>query len=698
MDVFITAALGLLLTPHHPSIRPLTNARVTAPPTMVNLEWRVFGVDVPVLDTAVDGHADYNKVLNVSAVLHDAVCERLGVDAQKLPIDRIQLVRKSLDARPPRGRGRKSRITTEREVSWSHVVDVKLNHAEAKRIKAQPGRIVPAAKERIILKTTRLATPAEKPAKAADSASPPSVVVIGAGPCGLFAALTLARAGHKVTLCERGKPVEERGRSIGALVKRGILDGESNFCYGEGGAGTWSDGKLTTRIGRNSAQVRTVLQTLVRFGAPERILYDGKPHLGTDNLVRLLKRFREELISLGTMIQWDSRVEGLLVENDGAADGEDGCRRVVGVRLSNGEELRTDRVVLAAGHSARELYSELISCGATLTPKDFAVGFRIEHPQEVINEAQYGRELSEKHCHKGGRGPLPPASYRLATTVRSGGGGEEGHGQEEEDGRWRKEKAGGNGDRGVYSFCMCPGGQIVPTSLRPDHLCVNGMSYSNRGSRWANSAVVVSVGASYGDYPGLQQDASATESEAAGGDGDGGGAAAQPELAGLLFQEDMESRAAKMGGGDLKCPVQRVTDFLDGVDPSDDDPPLPPSSYRLGVKAAPLHTLYPPAITQALRDGIRSFASSMPGFDCDEALLHGVETRTSAPVQIARDGNTCEAVGLYNLFPAGEGAGYAGGIVSAAVDGLRVAEALLQVAEEDKGKGGRASGESEAER
>ena len=237
------------------------------------------------------------------------------------------------------------------------------------------------------------------------------VVVVGAGPCGLFAALRLAHAGVRVTLCERGKPVEERGRSIGALIKRGVLDPESNFCYGEGGAGTWSDGKLTTRIGRNSAEVRYVLETLVRFGAPERILLDGKPHLGTDNLVRLLKAFRAELIERGAEIMWDARVESLVLEADGdeaAGGGRAGAAaapppRVAGVRLRSGELLRADAVVLAAGHSARELYAELIRCGASLAPKDFAVGFRIEHPQTVINAAQYGDDLAAELCEKGVR-------------------------------------------------------------------------------------------------------------------------------------------------------------------------------------------------------------------------------------------------------------------------------------------------------
>lgn len=421
--------------------------------------------------------------------------------------------------------------------------------------------------------------------------------------------------------------------------------------------------------------MREVLETLVDFGAPSRILLDGKPHLGTDNLVRLLKNFRGELLSLGAEIKWDCRVDQLvmgeqtgLAANDGADDAVKGVVR--GVKLANGETLMADAVVLAAGHSARELYLELIARGATLVPKDFAVGFRVEHPQSLINRAQYGEMAG--YCEEGGRGELPPASYRLATTVYpeedadASSAGDKGREPERQAGaksskrgRSTKTDEDKTGGRGIYSFCMCPGGQIVPTSIVPERLCINGMSYSNRGSKWANSAVVVSVGSEYGDYQGM--------------DGESGDGPA--ELAGLRFQEAMEARAALMGGEGLICPVQRVSDFIEGRLSQE---PLPSSSYRRGVKSAPLHELYPPPVTMALRTALRRWGQTMQGFDGDEALLHGVETRTSAPVQIKRTAETCEAVGLVGLFPAGEGAGYAGGIVSAAVDGLRVAKALLQ--------------------
>ena len=592
------------------------SARRTPPPALLHRDWRVFGVEVPVdLD-------DKHTSLDVSERLRHALAERLGLGAPP-PLDDIQLVRKSLDARPRRAGGRRGKLIGGHEVAWSYVVDVKLDAADAKRLSKQhqPGRLVPAAPERVASST--IPAPARRGAR---------VIVVGAGPCGLFAALKLAQAGMRPVVIERGKPVRDRAKDIGALTARRVLNGESNFCYGEGGAGTWSDGKLTTRIGRNSEEVREVLATLVRFGAPSRILLDGKPHLGTDNLVRLLQGFRKELIALGGEYRWSSRVERLIRSEDG--DG-----RVVGVGLADGSEERGEAVVLAAGHSARELYAELVAQGATLAPKIFAVGFRVEHPQAFVNAAQYGDELA-KNTDTTGRGyGLPAASYRMALGTADA------------------EK----GERGCYSFCMCPGGQVVPTSLEKGRLCINGMSFSNRASRWANSAVVVSVGAEYGDL---------------GPEGDlrdcvGGG----DPLAGLRFQEEMEARAAEMGGGDLECPVQRVPDFLEGKLSTE---PLPRSSYRLGVRPAPLHELYPPAVTEALREALRRWGRTMPGFASEDALLHGVETRTSAPVQVQREGATFEALGLPGLYPAGEGAGYAGGIVSAAVDGLRVGRALAE--------------------
>uniref|UniRef100_A0A2N9EYW1 FAD-binding domain-containing protein n=1 Tax=Fagus sylvatica TaxID=28930 RepID=A0A2N9EYW1_FAGSY len=425
------------------------------------------------------------------------------------------------------------------------------------------------------------------------------IAVVGSGPAGLFASLVLAELGADVTLIERGQAVEQRGRDIGAL----------------GGAGTWSDGKLVTRIGRNSGSVLAVMKTLVQFGTPKNILVDGKPHLGTDRLIPLLRNFRQHLQGLGVTIKFGTRVDDLVVE-----DGH-----VVGVKVSdsrdksqfNSQKVGYDGVVLAVGHSARDIYQMLLSHNMVLVPKDFAVGLRIEHPQELINRIQYSALANEVY---NGRGKVPVADYKVVKYVN----GEDGDPPSD---------SGATG-RNCYSFCMCPGGQVVLTSTNPSELCVNGMSFSRRASKWANAALVVTV--------------STNDFEALGFHG---------PLAGVEFQREFERRAAIMGGGNFVVPVQTVTDFLE-------------NSYRLGVKAANLHELFPIHITEALQHSISTFDKELPGFISSEALLHGVETRTSSPIQIPRNTDTYESTSLKGLYPVGEGAGYAGGIVSAAVDGM----------------------------
>ncbi|OMP03781.1 hypothetical protein CCACVL1_02271 [Corchorus capsularis] len=453
----------------------------------------------------------------------------------------------------------------------------------------------------------------------------PKIAVVGSGPSGLFASLVLAEFGADVTLIERGQPVERRGRDIGALVVRRILESESNFCFGEGGAGTWSDGKLVTRIGRNSGSVLGIMNTLVHFGAPKNILVDGKPHLGTDRLVPLLRNFRQYLQSLGVSIMFGTRVDDLLIQNG----------RVVGVQVSDSTDklqldrkaLEFDAVILAVGHSARDIYQMLLSHNVDLVPKDFAVGLRVEHPQELINSIQYSA-LANEVCR--GRGKVPVADYKVAQYVSD----------DDEDSPLNVESA----SRSCYSFCMCPGGQVVLTSTCPSEICVNGMSFSRRSSRWANAALVVTVSAK--DFDALNF---------------------HGPLAGVEFQREFERRAARMGGGNFVVPVQTVTDFMENKVSVTS---MPPSSYRLGVKAASLHELFPMYITDALRYSISTFDKELPGFISKEALLHGVETRTSSPIQIPRNSDTYESTTLRGLYPAGEGAGYAGGIVSAAVDGM----------------------------
>ncbi|KAI3444043.1 hypothetical protein Pfo_000708 [Paulownia fortunei] len=461
----------------------------------------------------------------------------------------------------------------------------------------------------------------------------PKVVVVGSGPSGLFASLVLAEVGADVTLVERGQAVEQRGRDIGALVVRRMLQLESNFCFGEGGAGTWSDGKLVTRIGRNNSSVLTVLKTLVHFGAPCSILVDGKPHLGTDRLIPLLRNFRRYLQELGTTIRFGTRVDDLLVKGE----------HVVGVQISDSrgsfesscQKLGYDAVVLAVGHSSRDTYQMLLSHNVDVVQKDFAVGLRIEHPQELINNIQYSGLANEVQS---GRGKVPVADYQVAEYVN----------QKDMDIPSNLEPI----SRSCYSFCMCPGGQVVLTSTDPSELCINGMSFSRRSSRWANAALVVTVSSK--DFDTLNLNG---------------------PLAGIEFQRTLERKAAVMGGGNFVVPVQTVTDFLDNRLSVTS---VPPSSYRLGVKPANLHELFPIHITEALQRAISVFDKELPGFVSSCALLHGVETRTSSPIQITRRSDTWESTSFKGLYPVGEGAGYAGGIVSAAVDGMHAGFAVAR--------------------
>nr|KJB76647.1 hypothetical protein B456_012G099000 [Gossypium raimondii] len=390
----------------------------------------------------------------------------------------------------------------------------------------------------------------------------PRIAIVGSGPSGLFASLVLAEFGADVTLIERGQAVERRGRDIGALVVRRILESESNFCFGEGGAGTWSDGKLVTRIGRNSDCVLTIMNTLVHFGAPKSILVDGKPHLGTDRLVPLLRNFRQHLQSLGVDIRFGMRVDDLLIQNG----------HVVGVEVSDStnklksdcKKLGFDAVILAVGHSARDIYQMLLSHNVDLIPKDFAVGLRVEHPQELINNIQYSA-LANEVCS--GRGKVPVAEYKVVQYVND----------KDKNSPLKSEST----NHSCYSFCMCPGGQVVLTSTSPSEICINGMSFSRRASRWANAALVVTV--STKDFDALNF---------------------HGPLAGVEFQREFERRAAVMGGGNFVVPVQTVSGFMDNKVSVTS---MPSSSYRLGVKAASLHELFPIYMTDALRYSIAMF-------------------------------------------------------------------------------------------
>ena len=430
----------------------------------------------------------------------------------------------------------------------------------------------------------------------------PHVVIVGSGPAGAWAALRLAEAGVSSTIVERGKAVGPRRVDI-ANIHRGRLNPESNYCFGEGGAGTYSDGKLYTRS-KDRAAVAGVLSDLVALGAPTEITIDARPHIGSNRLPRLLEALRARLQGLGVNYQFESTFIGMRAEQG----------RICAVRTSAGE-IPADLVVLAPGHSARDVYAWAASAGLALQRKDMAVGVRIEHPQSVIDRIQYGRAA--------GHPRLPPAFYEVRALGRG---------------------------RGVYSFCMCPGGWIVPAATEPGGLVVNGMSLAKRNSPFANAALVVTVAAA--DF----------------------GPEADGVLAGIDFQRRIEESAFQRGGGGFRAPAEAAVDFLSRRRGDR----LPRSSYRPGVEHGELDDVFPSFITEALREGLSSIGRHLPGFIHQEALLVAAETRTSTPVRILRDPITLESPALAGLYPAGEGAGYAGGIVSSALDGARVAAAIVR--------------------
>jgi len=436
----------------------------------------------------------------------------------------------------------------------------------------------------------------------------PRVVIVGDGPCGLFCAYELARAGIASLVLDRGKPVQPRRHDLKGLLQHGRVDPESNYCFGEGGAGTYSDGKLYTRAHKRG-DVRDVIEILARHGAPDAILTDARPHIGSNKLPKVITALREHLQDVGVQFMFGAKVIGLLRARSGA---------VQGVTLQDGRELQAQSVVLATGHSARDVLCMLDAVGVKLVPKGFAVGVRIEHPQSLINQIQYGAHA--------GHPRLPSAPYRLAHTEN---------------------------ERGVFSFCMCPGGFIVPAATEPDGIVLNGMSLSKRSSHFANSGLVIAIAPEDLAQAGLHG-----------------------PLAGVELQMKLE-RAAKIAGGQgLRAPATRATDFLRGRASST----VPPSSYEPGLFATDLAEVLDATglpLAASLRRALKVFGQNMPGYITEEGVLAGVESRTSSPVRVPRDPQTLQCTGLPGLYPAGEGAGYAGGIVSAAMDGMRVARALV---------------------
>jgi uncharacterized FAD-dependent dehydrogenase len=432
----------------------------------------------------------------------------------------------------------------------------------------------------------------------------PRVVIIGAGPAGTWAALRLAEAGVPSTILERGKPVQPRRHDL-ALLTRGRLTPSSNYCFGEGGAGTYSDGKLYTRA-KDHAGISEVIGDLVRFGAPPEIEVESRPHVGSNRLPKVLTTVRARLSELGVEHRFETDARGLVIERG----------QVRAVRVDGGE-LPADVVVLAVGHSARAVYEWAAAADVAIARKPIAVGVRIEHPQPLIDQIQYGAAA--------GHPQLPPAFYELKAAA---------------------------GKRGVYSFCMCPGGWIVPAATEPDGVVVNGMSLSRRDSPFANAGLVVSIDAE-----------------------DFGPAAAGP-LAGVAFQRSIEQAAFRVGGGGFRAPAQRLGDFLARRSSAE----VGASSYRPGLAPADLATVLPAFVADALRAGLRQIGARLPEFLLADALLIATETRTSAPVRILRDPTTLVSPSAAGLYPCGEGAGYAGGIVSAALDGARVADRILAAA------------------
>jgi hypothetical protein len=433
-------------------------------------------------------------------------------------------------------------------------------------------------------------------------------VVIGTGPCGIFAALILAEMGFRPIILDRGKVVRERTKDTWALWRRRVLTPESNVQFGEGGAGTFSDGKLYSGIKAPESVSRKVLTEFVEAGAPEEILFVAKPHIGTFRLVTMVESLRAKIIALGGEYRFGTRVTDFSIET-----GRDGVRRLRGVVTEAGETIATDHVVLAIGHSARDTFATLHARGVFVEAKPFSIGVRIEHPQSIIDRARFGDFA--KHPILGA------ADYKLVHHC-------------------------GNG-RSVYSFCMCPGGTVVAATSEPGRVVTNGMSQYSRAERNANAGIVVGITPEQ-DYPGHP-------------------------LAGVDFQRHWEERAFAAGGGDYSAPAQLVGDFLAGRPSTHLGAVVP--SYKPGVTPTDLSLCLPDFAVAAIREALPAFGRQIRGFDMAEAVMTGVETRTSSPIRIRR-GADCVSVNTQGLYPAGEGAGYAGGIYSAAVDGIRVAEAV----------------------
>jgi uncharacterized FAD-dependent dehydrogenase len=515
--------------------------------------------------------------------LREAILARLGIQAADL-VD-FTVFKRSYDAR------KKSAIVLIYQID----VDVRNEAAVLARL-ASDQQVFPSPD------TGYKFVPAAKPAPGT-----PRPVVVGMGPCGMFVALILAQMGLNPLVLERGKIVRERTVDTFGFWRKRKLNTESNVQFGEGGAGTFSDGKLYSQIKDPKHYGRKVLTEFVKAGAPEEILYVSKPHIGTFRLVKMVEQIRAEIIALGGEIRFETRVDDVYVSN------EAGVRQVQGVRLSSGEEIPTRHLVMAIGHSARDTFQLLYDRGVYIEAKPFSIGFRVEHPQSLIDVCRFGPNAGNKL--------LGAADYKIVHHASNG--------------------------RSVYSFCMCPGGTVVAASSEEGRVVTNGMSQYSRNERNANSAIV--VGITPEDYPGHP-------------------------LAGIAFQRELESRAYVLGGSNYDAPGQLMGDFVRGV-PSKEFGSVVPS-FRPAVHLTDLAPSLPDYAIVALREAFVAFDKQIKGYYKEDAVLTGVETRTSSPIRIKRNDNDLQSLNTRGLFPAGEGAGYAGGIMSAAVDGIRVAEAV----------------------
>ena len=521
-------------------------------------------LSVPVTDRDPDSH------------IRRCIKEQFGIDSSE--IQGFKIVKKSLDAR------------RKRQIVYRYRLELALKDDR------RSGKIAKTHEDLEVLESKAMFDPLQD-LDFKDKSSRHPAVVIGSGPAGIFAAHTLVEAGQKVVIVERGEAVEDRLRSVNRLRRNGEFSEKSNYCFGEGGAGTFSDGKLS--CGRNHVLIKYLFQQWVRYGAPESILYDAHPHIGTDYLLQICKNMRADLEARGAEFLFNSQFLSF----------ETGTQSRYKVKLSGGVTLDTDHLVIAIGHSARDTYRYLYDVGLAMGPKPFAIGARFEHPQDVIDQIQFGS------CQL-----LPAAEYKLASKA---------------------------GNRGVWTFCMCPGGQLLPTNAQAEHLAINGMSYHARNSGFANAAVVVNVNRE-DFYKGHVLD-------------------------GVAFQEQLEQKAFIAGGGGYHSPAQRLKDFLVGRESRGELI----STYKPGLSSYPMDQLLPNFVVDALRGALTEYNKKMNGYISDHAVVAGVETKTSAPIVMMRD-KSLQSISHPGIFPCGEGAGFAGGIVSASLDGLRVGRAALE--------------------